>query len=146
VFRSFTSRLLSILTLIALPTLILGCGGSSGPEMGRVSGKVSYNGKPLAQGTISFISNDPNGTNANSVIAPDGTYTLQTTNPGDGAVLGEYRVIISDVDPNALNTPAPGEPVKKQQRIIPEKYEKPDASGLTAKVVSGSNTFDFNLE
>lgn len=137
---------LKLMVALALPTLVVGCGGSGGPEMARVSGKVTYQGKPLTKGTISFISVDPNGTNANSVIGPDGSYSLQTTNPNDGAVVGEYRVIVSDIDPNALNTPAPGEPVKKQERTIPEKYEKPDTSGLTKKVESGSNTFDIALE
>lgn len=131
---------------MALPVLLAGCGGSDGPEMAKVTGKVTYQGKPLTKGTISFVSTDPSRSNANSVIGPDGSYSLQTTNPGDGAVVGDYKIVVSDVDPNSLNTPAPGEPVKKQERLIPEKYENPDASGLTRKVVSGSNTFDIALE
>lgn len=145
-FRIQSENCLKLVISCVLSTIAVGCGGSGGPEMARVSGKVTYQGKPLTKGTISFISADPNGTNANSVIGPDGSYSLQTTNPNDGAVVGEYRVIVSDVDPNALNTAAPGEPVKKQERAIPEKYEKPDTSGLTRKVVSGSNTFDIALE
>ncbi len=145
-FRILFSSPLKLVVAFVLPAIFVGCGGSSGPEMARVSGKVTYQGKPLTKGTISFISNDPSGSNANSVIGPDGSYSLQTTNPNDGAVVGEYRVIVSDIDPNALNTPAPGEPVKKQERLIPEKYEKPDTSGLTRKVVSGSNSFDIALE
>jgi len=131
---------------MVLPALVIGCGGGGGPEMAKVTGKVTYQGKPLTKGTISFISTDPNRANANSVIGPDGSYSLQTTNPGDGAVVGEYKIIVSDIDPNALNTPAPGEPVKKQERVIPEKYENPDASGLTRKVERGSNSFDIALE
>lgn len=145
-FRFLTLKSLKLAFALAIPTLVFGCGGSGGPEMAKVSGKVTYQGKPLTKGTISFISVSPNGSNANSVIGPDGSYTLQTTNPNDGAVVGEYQVIVSDIDPNALNTPAPGEPVKKQERIIPEKYEKPDTSGLKRKVASGSNTFDIALE
>lgn len=145
-FRILSLKSWKLAFAVAIPALVAGCGGSGGPEMAKVSGKVTYQGKPLTKGTISFISVDPSGSNANSVIGPDGSYTLQTTNPNDGAVVGEYRVIVSDIDPNALNTPAPGEPVKKQERTIPEKYEKPDTSGLTKKVVSGSNTFDIALE
>jgi len=146
VFRILSLKSWKLAFAVAIPALVAGCGGSGGPEMAKVSGKVTHQGKPLTKGTISFISVDPSGSNANSVIGPDGSYTLQTTNPNDGAVVGEYRVIVSDIDPNALNTPAPGEPVKKQERTIPEKYEKPDTSGLTKKVVSGSNTFDIALE
>lgn len=145
-FRIQCANCLKLVISCVLSAFVVGCGGSGGPEMARVSGKVTYQGKPLTKGTISFISVNPDGSNANSVIGPDGSYSLQTTNPNDGAVVGEYRVIVSDVDPNALNTPAPGEPVKKQERTIPEKYEKPDTSGLTKKVESGSNTFDIALE
>jgi hypothetical protein len=146
VFRTLAKSSLKVILALALPVLTIGCGGASGPVMGKVSGKVTYQGKPLTQGTVSFVSNDPNGANANSVIGPDGSYSLQTTNPSDGAVVGEYRVIVSDIDPNSVNTPAPGEPVKKAQRIIPEKYEKPETSGLTRKVEKGSNTIDIALE
>lgn len=139
-------RALKLGLAMVLPALVIGCGGSGGPEMATVTGKVTYQGKPLTKGTISFISTDPSRSNANSVIGPDGSYSLQTTNPGDGAVVGEYKVIVSDVDPNSLNTAAPGEPVKKQERLIPEKYENPDSSGLTRKVESGRNTFDIALE
>lgn len=139
-------RALKLGLAMVLPALVIGCGGSGGPEMATVTGKVTYQGKPLTKGTISFISTDPSRSNANSVIGPDGSYSLQTTNPGDGAVVGDYKVIVSDVDPNSLNTAAPGEPVKKQERLIPEKYENPDSSGLTRKVESGRNTFDIALE
>jgi hypothetical protein len=122
-----------------------GC-GPSGPEMGRVSGRVTYKGEPLTQGTISFVPTDPARRSGNSRIRSDGRYDLQTAEPGDGAEVGEYRVIISGRDAKLLDqVRAPGEPVKLETKI-PEKYEKADQSGLTATVKSGSNERNFDLE
>lgn len=131
--------------IVAVGLLSTGC-GSSGPEMGRVSGKVTYKGEPLTQGTISFVPTNAERRSGSSRINSDGRYDLQTAEPGDGAEIGDYRVIISGRDPKALdNVRAPGEPVKRETKI-PEKYENADQSGLTRTVKSGSNNYDFDLE
>jgi hypothetical protein len=131
--------------VLAVTLAMTGC-GKSGPEFAKVSGSVKLSGKPLTAGSVSFISGDPKRNNANGNIGPDGRYELQTTNPGDGAELGEYTVIVSGIDPNALNTAAPGEPLKKMANPVPAKYEKPESSGLKFKVERGSNTFDIDLQ
>jgi hypothetical protein len=114
--------------------------------MARVRGTVTYKGQPVKQGTISFVPRDAAKPGASSRIGPDGTYDLQTQEPGDGARLGEYRVIVSGYDPKILDTVrAPGTPVERKTEI-PKKYENADTSGLTATVKAGSNTFDFPLE
>lgn len=137
--RLISTRLLAIAT-IALP---LGC-GSSGPEMASVTGKVTYNGQPVPLGTVSFQSTDPKGgRNASGAIQPDGTYTLQTEEPGDGAQVGDYRVgIVAREDPVLDYIPKKPVPPK---RLVPEKYENPQNSNLTAKVESGSNEINFEL-
>jgi hypothetical protein len=122
-----------------------GC-GSGGPTMGRVSGTVKVDGQPLNKGTVTFISTDSQRPNATGTISPLGVYTLQTTEPGDGAVVGSYKVAISDVDSNALNTALPGMPAPVSKSAIPKTYLDANTSGLTADVVSGSNTKDFELK
>jgi hypothetical protein len=119
-----------------------GC-GESGPTMGRVGGKVTYKGQPVPKGTIAFQATSPGGRNATGTIAEDGTYTLQTENPGDGAIVGDYKVAVVARDDVILDyIPKKAPPPK---RLTPEKYENPDTSGLTAKVEPGSNTKDFDL-
>jgi hypothetical protein len=114
--------------------------------MGRVSGKVTADGKPLEAGTVTFISTDGNRPNATGAIASGGSYTLQTVEPGDGAVVGDYKVAISDVDAAALNTALPGAPVTAPKSAIPKMYQDANSSGLTAKVERGSNTHNFDLK
>jgi hypothetical protein len=132
-------RLLAI-GLIALTPLACGKGG---PELAKVTGKVTYNGKPVTKGTITFVTIDKTGRNATGAIQPDGSYTLQTEEPGDGAQLGDYNVTIAARDEEILDY-TPPKPIPPK-RLVPEKYEKPQTSGLTKKVVSGSNSFNFDL-
>ena len=112
--------------------------------MATVSGRVTYQGKPVPKGTITFIPVSPGGRNATGALAPDGAYTLQTEAPEDGAQLGEYRVTIWAHDEAVLDY-IPAQPVKPKL-LAPPKYENPDSSGLTRTVVRGRNVFDFNLE
>jgi len=114
--------------------------------MGKVSGKVTAGGKPLEAGTVTFISTDGQRPNATGAIQPGGSYTFQTVEPGDGAVVGEYKVAISDVDSKALNTALPGAPVTAPKSAIPSKYQDANASGLTFKVERGSNSKNFELD
>jgi len=113
--------------------------------MGHVSGKVTYQGKPVTKGSVSFVSTDPQRPNANGPIGPDGAYTLQTIEPGDGARVGDYLVSISGKAPEDFNNPLPGVPVKVQSGL-PAKYEKTDTSELKATVQAGSNSIDFDLK
>ncbi len=130
------------LALVASVSLA-GC-GSGGPVMGRVSGTVSYQGKPIPKGSITFVPTDGTRPSATGTIE-NGAYTLQTTEPGDGAVVGGYKVAVSDIDANALNTALPGMPVQAPKSAIPKKYGDANASGLTADVQSGSQTKNFEL-
>src|SRR3954453_15047519 len=87
------------LVLVTAALCLFGCGGHpSKPKLGRVSGKVTYNGQPVTKGLVSFVpSGGPGaqtGQAAPGEIGPDGSYTLTTFENGDGAVLGEHKVLV----------------------------------------------------
>lgn len=135
----------------SLPVLILtaaaaltaaGC-GSSGPEMARVSGTVTHNGKLVPKGTVSFVATQAGGRNATGELDANGSYRLQTEETNDGVLLGDYKVAIYSHAEEILDY-TPKVPIKVE-RLIPEKYENPDTSDLKRTVKSGSNTFDFEL-
>jgi hypothetical protein len=129
--------------------------------LGQVTGRVTYAGKPVTQGRIMFYPEA--GRAALGTIAPDGTYTLTTFKPNDGALVGSHRVTIhaTRVGAGSLAAPrsieeeversgrgAPGGKVLvagKVDWLVPEKYSAPGTSGLTATVGRGSNTIDFDL-
>jgi hypothetical protein len=83
--------------------LLSGCGG---PPMARVKGKVTCNGKPVAQATITFSPMQRNDTDkhpgkpATAFSDEKGAYELSTFRNYDGALVGKHRVTITLEDNN----------------------------------------------
>ncbi len=82
---------------------LIGCGG---PQMARVKGRVTCNGKPVAQAHVAF---DPvpssekdrePGKGSTGFTDDDGNYILSTYKNFDGAQVGKHRVTISLDDTN----------------------------------------------
>lgn len=119
--------------LVGLPA----CTGE--PRTFPVKGTVMYNGKPVPKGTVLFtpVSGGPTATGE---LNEEGTYRLTTYKPGDGAVLGEYRVAIM-----AMEGPLQGDPPIAPPPIIPDKYSSLALSDLKANVHEGDNVCDFTL-
>ncbi len=128
----------------------IGCGGSA-PV--KVRGRVSYDGQPVQSGKIMFF--PASGRMALGNINADGTYVLTTFKPEDGAVVGTYRVAIEStrVGPDRWDTVKSfDEEIKISHRpdnkiylpgkvewLVPQRYARPETSGLTARVESGVN-------
>jgi hypothetical protein len=132
---------MSIVAVLGLTPLAC---GPSGPKMASVYGKVTYQGKPVTQGTVTFQASGTGGRNATGLIDSQGNYTLQTENPGDGALLGDYIVTIYAHDEPVLDY-TPKTPIRPKL-LVPAKYEKPESSGLKATIHGGSNPIDFDLK
>jgi len=132
-----------LLVMACVSLAPLAC-GSTGPGMAPVSGKVTYQGKPVPKGSVTFASTTPGGRNATGQLDAEGNYKLQTENPGDGALVGDYLVTIYAHDEPILDY-IPKKPIPPKI-LTPTKYEKAETSGLKATVASGSNTFDFELK
>lgn len=149
------------MSFFAAVVAIVGCGG--GDDLGKrysVSGKVTYKGQPVANGQVSFIPDKPEGRGATGQIK-DGSYTLTTLEPEDGAFPGNYSVTIDakQVDLSAAEAEAkkkgstsafiPQDMVAKAnakaKNAVPAKYGNMSTSPLKAEVKASSNTIDFEL-
>jgi hypothetical protein len=129
-------RIASSSALVALSCLlVLGCGGKEGTS--TVSGKVTYQGQPVTDGLINFVTNG--GRPLGGSIGADGTYSTQLPP-------GEYKVRI-DTPPEFPAGYKEGDPLPKlPPRQVPEKYANFNSSGLTATVKGdGSQTIDFAI-
>ena len=123
-----------------------GCSANSDElPTGEVYGKVTYQGKALPAGSVTFIP-DGTGKAAAGEVQADGTYVLTTYSQGDGATIGGHKVmIISERDTSEL--PAESAAANQDLSLIPEKYGmSPKTSGLTADVKEGDNEINFNLK
>ncbi len=113
-------------------TLVLTLGCSSGPRVVPVSGKVTLDGKPLADATVSFLwvpgPGEPDDTAFNSAgkTNASGEYTLSNYKGQSGAVVGKYKVQINAIPPQAVGAAErrrqPGEAPPSLQNKVPSKY------------------------
>lgn len=106
-----------------------------------VRGNVYLDGVPASNASIVFYLKEP-GAKAprracDGLIEADGSFTLSTYGPADGAPAGEYVVTVAYGDGFALSGPGPQ---------IPDVYKRPATSPLTATVRSGANEFNFELK
>ena len=92
------SRLLTVVSCIAFCCLMSwGCGGS-GLDLAPVSGRVTLDGEPLANVTVTFLPKD--GASASGRTNDNGEYEL-TTIAEKGALLGEHTVTVTTPRPEA---------------------------------------------
>jgi hypothetical protein len=118
-----------------------GCGGRDPLQPVPVQGTVFWKGVPMSVGRVQFIPDNPNqGRPATGDIDKFGNYTLSTFQPEDGAIPGSYKVQVFPFDYNA-------EVTAKTYKQVPERYQDPETSGLTAVVDSRPKLqkFDFDL-
>jgi hypothetical protein len=126
-----------------------GCGNAPAdtPPLAPVTGTISFDGKPLTQGTIQFTPDSTQGTSGRMAlgqIQSDGTYQLTTISSGDGAQVGHHIVTIQAYEstPFDPNNPKP----TTTKSLLPERYADPAQSNLKAEVVAGkTNSIDFKL-
>jgi hypothetical protein len=133
---------------------LTGCGGE---QLGRVTGTVTVAGKPVAGGTIQFV--PAAGKAAVGSINPDGTNTLTTHKPGDGALVGPHKVVIhyTRVGPGTLAAATFEDELKpagdsgkvlvpgKVEWVVPERYSQLATTDLTTTVNGGDQTINFDL-
>jgi hypothetical protein len=153
-------------TLIAAFGAVIMTSCSTDDGMGKrfpVSGTVTYNGKPLENGKISFVSEDPKGIGASGSIE-NGSYSLSTGGGNDGARAGKYKVTITAKEDSLAQAKAdfakeikggldpgylPGRYVAraeaKAKSLIPTGYGDVSTTTLRAEVKEGSNTIPFTL-
>lgn len=126
-----------------------GCSGASAPDTIKVQGKVTCQGQPLTEGTVSFVPVEPAEGHpsraATGIIQPDGTYQLATFGENDGAVPGTYQVTVVSI----TSGPTLEEPGLPEVWAIPKKYGNAVQSGLTATIppdAGGPLELNFALE
>ena len=111
-----------ILSILLAVSFISGCGGQDGPQRFRISGAVSYDGKPVPFGTITF---DPDSMAGNSgpqaaAMIVDGKYD---TGIAQGVVGGPHIVRITGSSRQPTSTDPNSEPLFDNYEVK-EDFEK----------------------
>jgi len=112
---------LKSLGLIALAGLVLSvlAPPALGGDTATVTGKISYNGKPLKSGKVTF--HPAAGKAIVAKLNADGTYEAKNV------PVGELKVTV-------------------QSKALPKKYANVNTSGLVYQPQKGENAFDIELK
>ena len=128
----------SVLMISAIA--LSGCKPSE--KLGRIGGKVTFQGKPVSEGIVLFSCIDK-GVNMTAALAKDGSYEIIMAK-GAGLPLGAYRVCVTP-PPEFYPIGQPAPPKPKPYPNIPAKYRNYQTSGLTVTVEDGENPFDIDM-
>ncbi len=145
-----------------LSICVAGCSSSKDssadrPARTNVSGQVVFQGNPVAGATVILSPVVSPGKAASGVTDENGKYMLTTYEKGDGAVPGDYQVMVLKVKPELstlpseesadyqgpalVNMKSPG-----PEHLIPKKYSNIATSGLTATIPADGKLTDLNFQ
>ncbi len=133
----------SLLASVAASLVLLGLSGCGNSNAGEdvttfaVKGKVLLpDGKPLTEGTVTFVPQGEQGRQAVGTIQPDGSFQMTTIDPNDGVAEGTYNVRI------ASTLSIPGARSNQSRPLVPTHYQDETSSGLTVNVTPQSTDLD----
>ncbi len=145
---------------LMIPSLLAGCG--SDLNLAPVSGVVTYQGKPLANATVTFIPRGE-GSLGVAVTGEDGSYEIQTAGES-GVAPGPCAVTVSKMESSGkgqeeldkmseadrqkmmMSGKMPKSLSNTPRSAIPAQYSNAMTSGLSFEVKNGSNTFAIDLK
>jgi hypothetical protein len=127
--------------VVAVVLSLAGCQGPKKKPVGEVFGKVTFEGRPVSHGIVTFMNSDA-GDGDEATLNPDGTYAVKTPLP-----VGEYRVfIIPPVVYQKVDVRGPEVGVEMATKEIPPKYRTIGTTDLKATVKEGRNECNFDMK
>jgi len=150
----------------------MGCGGGKEKPI-KVQGKVTLDGQAVDSASVLFAPVGGKGQQATGVSGSDGVYRLTTYDTGDGALPGDYHVLITKADKSenkgidvVMDPSNPQDSMKKAygqfmqksfskkpteipkllKSKLPQKYADPTKPLLQAKVPTPDGKYDFELD
>jgi hypothetical protein len=139
---SFRHDVSFVVIVVVLGLAMVGCG--SGKRLEPVAGKVTFEGKPVAKAQIRFVNREA-AIDMMAVADDNGVYKVVMAK-GAGLPVGEYRVAVM---PPVVDVPIgqTARPMNVEQRSnIPDKYRRPETSGLALTVKPGDNVLDVDMQ
>jgi len=128
------------LNVVALSLFVTGC-GPSGPEIAYVTGRVTMDGKPLANATVVFI--PENGRPAGARTDADGKYVLNFTEDRRGAIPGKNSIRITTQREGSQDKD--GKTIPGSKETIPNRYNTASELSFTVEPKK-KNVANFDLQ
>ena len=141
----FTDQLLylAIVGVVGIACLMPAAGCNRRPGVMPVSGRVTFDGKPLGFGSVMI--QPTAGPAARGTIGTDGSFTVSTFAPGDGAIIGPATVRVACYEQQRPGTPPPAGELAIGKSLIPEKYTQFATSGIAVTIATGMEPLKIEL-
>lgn len=166
-YLPYMNKLFGFCLIISIITFAAGCPTTAENQLPTfpVTGKVTQGGAPVAGATVSFSPVTSGIPAALGRTNEQGVYTLGTYGTNDGAVAGDYKVMVSKSaggstsgpagghDPTGQNIPT-GPPAGHNSRsnsgngsgsLLPEKYASAASTPLSFVVEKKDNEYNIEL-
>lgn len=132
---------------VLLAALASGC-WLRGPKVVTypVSGKVSYLGKPVTEGSVVFNPTTTGEIPAVGNLDSSGHFVLSTPDVGAGAVAGEHKVLVFSRVAVVGDTGKSSKAPTIVQSRVPEKFSLPEKTTIKRVVENRDNFFEINLD
>lgn len=118
--------------------LLLGLSGCGGEKVVPVSGTISLNGKPLPDAYVVFESTEGDASqNSTGKTDSNGVYELTSADGTTGCRIGEHRVLLTTVPPDAMDderTPLPKDKIPPRYQSKPMLFEVPPEGTQNADI------------
>jgi hypothetical protein len=135
-------------TLSLLGLVAPGCAVVA-PDVGRVSGTVTFEGQPVTSGEVVFVLE--NGEQFRCQLKGQCIYEFKDL------PVGLVKIAVRTFRPSPFPEPVPGKPKPVQTALsppakdkpyiqVPDHYADPDKSGLTLKVEKGEQKYPIVLK
>ncbi len=132
-----------------ISVLLAGCGGE--PPKATVTGKVTYKGKTLTMGTVTFMG-DGTTALASAAISPEGKYTIKIV-PGPVKITVLVPTVVQPPANIKMDPGKFGSEVKKANAVkepepirIPGHYADYKKTPLTFTVKAGPQEYEVKLD
>jgi hypothetical protein len=141
-FRTNTDGALGAVVL-AVTLGLVGCGGERKDVLGPTTGKVTFQGQPVAAGEVLF--DNGQGIARIAPLASDGAFVVESAD-GFGLPVGTYKVAIQP--PRIEHPLGPIKEPPKPQIFpnIPERFRDLKSSGFSAEIKAGKNELSFDMK
>lgn len=135
--RMFDGRFGRAVALLALLAVVAGC-GSKGVVKVTVKGTVTYKGKTLSSGIVTF--NSSNGSYSAATVQADGSFIITDVAPGEISV-GVMESPQGSGSSSGEASPKPSLPAAN----LPQKYRDPATSGLKYTITEKTSELAINI-
>lgn len=127
----------NVLGFLVLGVVGLGCGG---PKPVKVSGVITLNGEPVEGANVQFVPMDDSKRPATGFTDKTGKFELTSFENKDGALPGEYKVVVIYNPPVETEAGAKTEQVMRQVMDIQRKEAKKKPKYVIPREVTSAAT------